>query len=138
MNRIGIFDMKNLNILCAFGAVLPLFGCVTANSIKPSDVKQYNSPQSLIDGKKLNGKDGIGKEYLFEDSVPDALIPHAYMNNLCVAQGGKLFQISKTSLRYMTGKHISALNYPNLLAATGTFHCASNTPWNVPSLLHLA
>ena len=131
MNRIGLPDMKNLKILCVFSTVLPFFGCVTANSIKPNDVKQYNSPQSLIDGKKLNGKDGVGKEYLFEDSVQDALIPHAYMKNLCDAQGGKLFQMSKTSLGYMTGKHISALNDPNLLLATGTFHCASNTPWNV-------
>lgn len=40
--------------------------CKCFDSIKPSDVKAYITPNNLILAKSLNGKDGNGKEYLFQ------------------------------------------------------------------------
>lgn len=96
-----------------------------------SDVKAYNTPNHLITSKSLNGKDGKGKEYLFEDAVPDALIPYKYMSNLCASQDGRFFQMSKSMFQYLSGTHISALNNQRFVSATGTFKCAAKKPWNV-------
>ena len=123
--------MKNIDLFIVLGLCLPFVGCVTANSIKPSDVKAYKTPNHLIAAKSLNGKDGNGKEYLFESSVPDALIPYVYMSNLCATQDGRFFQMSKSMFRYLRGTHIPALNNQRLISATGTFTCASKAPWNV-------
>ena len=123
--------MKNIDLCIVLSLCLPFVGCVTANSIKPSDVKAYKTPNDLIAAKSLNGKDGNGKEYLFEASVPDALIPYVYMSNFCATQDGRFFQMSKSMFRYLRGTHIPALNNQRLMSATGTFTCASKAPWNV-------
>ena len=123
--------MKNINLFIVVSLCLPFIGCVTADSIKPSDVKAYITPNNLILAKSLNGKDGNGKEYLFQTAVPDALIPHAYMSNLCTSQEGRFFQMSKSDFRYLKGTHISALDNQSLVSAMGTFKCASKKPWNV-------
>ena len=123
--------MKNIDLFIVLSLCLPFVGCVTANSIKPSDVKAYKTPNDLIAAKSLNGKDGNGKEYLFEVSVPDALIPYVYMSNLCANQDGRFFQVSKSLFRYLRGTHIPALNNQRLISATGTFTCTSKAPWNV-------
>lgn len=123
--------MKNINLFIVLSSCLPFIGCVTADSIKPSDVTAYKTPNNLILAKFLNGKDGKGKEYLFQPAVPDALIPHAYMSNLCTSQEGNFFQMSKSDFRYLKGMHISALDNQNLMSAMGTFKCASKKSWNV-------
>ena len=123
--------MKNINLFTFLSVCLPFAGCVTVNSIKPSDVKAYNTPNHLIASKSLNGKNGKGKEYLFEDAVADALIPYTYMSNLCASQDGRFFQMSKSMFQYLSGTHISALNNQRLVSATGTFKCAAKTPWNI-------
>lgn len=58
------------------------------------------------------------KEYLFEVSVPDALIPYVYMSNFCATQDGRFFQVSKSLFRYLRGTHIPALNNQRLISAT--------------------
>ncbi|HFG6864018.1 MULTISPECIES: hypothetical protein [Acinetobacter calcoaceticus/baumannii complex] len=123
--------MKNINLFIVVSSCLPFIGCVTADSIKPSDVKTYKTPNNLIVAKSLNGKDGNGKEYLFQPAVPDALIPYAYMSNLCTSQEGRFFQMSKSDFSYLKGTHISALDNQSLVSAMGTFKCASKKPWNV-------
>ncbi|EJB8496086.1 hypothetical protein VXG46_002052 [Acinetobacter baumannii] len=123
--------MKNINLFIIVSSCLSFIGCVTADSIKPSDVKAYKTPNNLILAKSLNGKDGNGKEYLFQPAVPDALIPHAYMSNLCTSQEGRFFQMSKSDFRYLKGTHISALDNQILVSAMGTFKCASKKSWNV-------
>lgn len=127
----GIIFMKNINLFIVVSSCLPFIGCVTADSIKPSDVKTYKTPNNLIVAKSLNGKDGNGKEYLFQPAVPDALIPYAYMSNLCTSQEGRFFQMSKSDFSYLKGTHISALDNQSLVSAMGTFKCASKKPWNV-------
>lgn len=123
--------MKNINLFTFLSVCLPFSGCVTVNSIKPSDVKAYDTPNHLITFKSLNGNEGNGKEYLFEDAVPDALIPYTYMSNLCASQDGRFFQMSKSMFRYLNGTRISALNNQRLVSATGTFKCAAKIPWNI-------
>lgn len=123
--------MKNINLFTFLSVCLPFAGCVTVNSIKPSDVKTYHTPNHLITSKSLNGKDGNGKEYLFEEAVPDALIPYTYMSNLCASQDGRFFQMSNSMFRYLSGTHISALNNQRLVSAIGTFKCTAKTPWNI-------
>ncbi|AGQ06673.1 hypothetical protein ABTQ09_15520 [Acinetobacter baumannii] len=123
--------MKNINLFIIVSSCLSFIGCVTADSIRPSDVKAYKTPNNLILAKSLNGKDGNGKEYLFQPAVPDALIPHSYMSNLCTSQEGRFFQMSKSDFRYLKGTHISALDNQSLASAMGTFKCASKKSWNV-------
>ncbi|MFK4049010.1 hypothetical protein [Acinetobacter venetianus] len=123
--------MKNINLYFVLSIFFLFTGCVTANSIKLDDVKAYNTPNHLITAKSINGKDGNGKEYLFEDAVPDALIPYTYMSNLCASQDGRFFQMSKSSFRYLKGTHLPALNNQHLVSATGTFKCAAKVPWNI-------
>jgi len=123
--------MKNINLFIILNSCLLFIGCVTADSIKISDVKAYNTPYHLITAKSLNGKDGNGKEYLFEDAVPDALIPYTYMSKLCASQDGRFFQMSKSLFSYLKGIHIPALNNQRLISSTGTFKCAAKTPWNI-------
>lgn len=123
--------MRNLYLLIVLGSTIPLIGCVTAQSIKPQDVKSYKTPQSLIEAKRLNGKDGNGREYLHEYSVPDALIPYSYMKNLCVSQAGNFVQFSKSRLNKVKGTTIPALKNRNLMDAIGTFKCVKYDSWNV-------
>ncbi|WP_447506085.1 hypothetical protein [Acinetobacter pittii] len=123
--------MKNINLLNTLSLCLIFTGCVTAKSIKISDVKAYNTPNHLIAAKFINGKDGGGKEYLFEDAVPDALIPYTYMSNLCASQDGRFFQMSKSIFQYLKGTHIAALNNQRFISATGTFKCAAKVPWSI-------
>lgn len=45
--------MKNIDLFIVLSLCLPFVGCVTANSIKPSDVKAYKTPNHLIAAKSL-------------------------------------------------------------------------------------
>ncbi|GAM30632.1 hypothetical protein P23_1135 [Acinetobacter calcoaceticus] len=123
--------MKNINLLNVLSLCLIFTGCETVKSIKISDVNAYNTPNHLITAKFINGKDGGGKEYLFEDAVPDALIPYTYMSNLCASQDGRFFQMSKSIFQYLKGTHIPALNNQRFISATGTFKCAAKVPWSI-------
>lgn len=123
--------MKNLYSVVLLGSTISLIGCVTAQTIKPEDVKSYKTPQSLIEAKRLNGKDGKGKEYLHEYSVPDALIPYSYMKNLCASQDGNFVQIAKSTLNQIKGIAIPALKNRNLVDATGTFKCVKYDSWDI-------
>lgn len=123
--------MKNLYLVILLGSTISLIGCVTAQSIKPQDVKSYKTPQSLIEAKRLNGKDGNGKEYLHEYSVPEALIPYSYMKNLCASQDGDFVQFAKSTLNQIKGTAIPALKNRNLMDAIGTFKCVKYDSWDV-------
>ena len=48
--------MKNIDLIIVLSLCLSFVGCVTANSIKPSDVKAYKTPNHLIAAKSLFGE----------------------------------------------------------------------------------
>ena len=73
--------MKNLYLVILLGSTISLIGCVTAQSIKPQDVKSYKTPQSLIEAKRLNGKDGNGNPLTtvnHREAVVAFIVMHLY------------------------------------------------------------
>lgn len=116
-------------------ASLPLLivGCLSADEIKPSDVARYQNPNQLIAGKGLNGKNNQGKEYMLTTNIKDPLIPHAYMKNLCISQGGTFKQLVNSAFAQLdSNKNQGNVAHRGVIAhAIGTFKCDSSKPWNI-------
>ncbi|WP_180189967.1 tetratricopeptide repeat protein [Acinetobacter sp. YH01009] len=124
--------MNNIKLAIIFAGSFIVTGCMTANSITPSSVKQFHSPDELIKGKELNGKDGKGKEYSNMQTLNNALIPYSFFNNLCKNKGAELDRLLPTYFNNFRGdKNNPALIRNNIDQGMGIFKCPIAQPWYV-------
>lgn len=113
------------------GILTGLAGCVTPENIKPQDMSKFNSPAEVIMAKNLNGKEGLGKEYLITNHTKDAFLPHAYMEKLCLSQSGQFNQIAKSTLSELKKDENKVVGFQGVVDHIGTFKCSAGHYWYV-------
>ena len=113
------------------GILTGLAGCVTPENIKPQDMSKFNSPAEVIMAKNLNGKEGLGKEYLITNHTKDAFLPHAYMEKLCLSQSGQFNQIAKSTLSELKKDENKVVGFQGVADHIGTFKCSAGHYWYV-------
>lgn len=130
-------SVKNIVTL---GIIAGLAGCATPENIKPQDMSKFNSPNEVIVAKNLNGKEGLGKESIIAvyamsntvDNFSDAFLPWAYMEKLCLSQGGHFSQVAQTTFKELKKDVYELPRYAMVRERMGTFKCAkAGGDWNV-------
>lgn len=121
--------MKTITSILGLSFVTSIIGCVTVDHIKTSDVSKFKGPNEVITSKKLNGKDGTGKEYITSDVLLDHQIPYTYLKTYCESQNGRFSQTYQSKFSRLT-KPIQG--YTNIaLPYIGGFTCTASQPWGV-------
>lgn len=121
--------MKIIKSIIGLSLVTGMIGCVTVDHIKASDVSKFTSPSEVITSKNLNGKDGIGKEYMVSPHLLEHKIPYTYLKTYCESQKGDFSQTYQSKFSRLTkplqGYTDIALPY------IGGFTCTASQPWGV-------
>ena len=122
------------------GILTGLAGCVTPENINPQDMSKFKSPNEVIVAKNLNGKEGLGKEFLLTiyatsngiSENSDVFLPSAYMEKLCLSQNGQFNQVFKPTFNELKKDVYQLPSYSSIRDRMGTFKCAkANGDWHV-------
>ena len=94
-----------------------ILGMPLDRTITPEYVKNYKTPQDLINGENLNGDDEYSVYYgkAYRSGLNQVVIPYKYLSSLCISQGGNFLTVSTKLSPYI-----------------GTFECSKNTNnWSI-------
>ena len=118
-----------------------LHGCTTMQGLNPNSLKNYATPQDVIDQKNLNGANGQAREYVYDwgpqkkDVAAESLIPKQYMSSYCQAKNGKFSQLNTSSMNQVKNAWSRKLlaTYSSVKQGIGAYQCtqADGQRWMV-------
>ena len=94
-------SLKGILLLLSMSMIL--HGCVTTSKVTPFG-QEFDSPQTLIDGKRLNEPNGAAKAYVYSwgktnsNRSAESLLPRQYLGQYCQTQGGQLRLLYKSQM----------------------------------------
>lgn len=136
------FFAVNLKAFLWVGSMgLALQGCATMQGLNPISLKNYSSPQEVIDQKNLNDNNGRAREYVYDwgpqkkNTAPESLTPKQYMSAYCQAKDGRFIQLNTSNFSQVKNtwsKKILA-TYSSVKQGIGAYQCtqADGQKWMV-------